>query len=56
MDLWSFIAAFKGQSYRSLDQIYIHGSYQLRKIYTTKSPLADMEGEDDSSCDKSQTL
>ena len=29
--------AFKGQTYRSLDSIYMTGHFKLRRIYTTNS-------------------
>lgn len=35
IDLYSFINAFKGQTYRSLDYISITGFFKLRRIYTT---------------------
>jgi|LakMenE01Jun11ns_1017448.scaffolds.fasta_scaffold9512495_1 hypothetical protein len=38
VDLYSFIFAFKGQTYRSLDMITINGFFKLRRIYTTQEP------------------
>ncbi len=37
VDLYSFMEAFKGQTYRCLDNITIMGHYKLRRIYTTNS-------------------
>jgi hypothetical protein len=39
IDLWSFINCFKGQTYRSLEQIYLSGGHKIRKIFTTKQIL-----------------
>lgn len=38
IDLYSFIAPFKGQTYRSLDTITISGFFKLRRIFTTQEP------------------
>ena len=38
VDLCSFIEAFKGQTYRSLDAIYLTGHFKLRRIYTAACP------------------
>lgn len=38
IDLYSFIKAFKGQTYRSLDSISITGYFKLRRIFTTPQP------------------
>ena len=35
IDLYSYIEAFKGQTYRSLDTISITGHFKLRRIYST---------------------
>lgn len=37
IDLYSFMEAFKGQTYRCLDNITFHGHFKLRRIYTTNS-------------------
>ena len=34
IDLYSYISAFKGQTFRSLDAINISGHFKLRRIYT----------------------
>ena len=39
VDLYSFMDAFKGQTYRSLDSILIGGHFKLRRIYTTPHEL-----------------
>ncbi len=41
VDLHSFINAFKGQNYRSLDAVYLTGHFKLRRIYTTNSKPED---------------
>lgn len=47
VNLYSFMDAFKGQSYRSLDSIYITGHFKLRRIYTTNSkPIIGDETEE----------
>ena len=47
VDLYSYIEPFKGQTYRSLDAIYITGHFKVRRIYTsTSEPLEnEQEGE-----------
>jgi hypothetical protein len=37
IDLYSFMEAFKGQTYRCLDTITIMGHFKLRRIYTTNT-------------------
>jgi hypothetical protein len=37
VDLYSFMEAFKGQTYRCLDNITIMGHFKLRRIYTTNT-------------------
>lgn len=38
--------AFKGQTYRSLDAIYLIGHFKLRRIYTTNAePIEFMNPE-----------
>ena len=37
IDLHSYIEAFKGQTYRSLDSISITGHFKLRRIYTAST-------------------
>jgi hypothetical protein len=44
VDLYSYIEAFKGQTYRSLDAIYISGHFKLRRIYTTGCEPTESEG------------
>ena len=47
MDLYSYIQAFKGQTYRSLDAIYLTGHFKLRRIYsTTAEPKLDDPNSD----------
>ena len=45
VDLYSFINAFKGQTYRSLDAIYITGHFKLRRVYTTNTKPEDASGD-----------
>lgn len=49
IDLYSYIEAFKGQTYRSLDSITISGNFRLRRIYTSSSEMLEGEGESESS-------
>jgi len=37
--------AFKGQTYRSLDNIYINGHFKLRRIYSTNTIPTEAEHE-----------
>lgn len=41
VDLYSFINAFKGQTYRSLDEIQISGQFKLRRVFTSQAPPID---------------
>lgn len=36
IDLYSFITAFKGQNYRSMDTLTISGCFKLRRIFTSQ--------------------
>ena len=38
VDLYSFIEAFKGQTYRSLDAIYLTGHFKLAYLHSCLSP------------------
>jgi hypothetical protein len=44
IDMYSFMEAFKGQTYRCLDNISIMGHFKLRRIYTTNTlPQGDID-------------
>ncbi|CAD8166122.1 unnamed protein product [Paramecium octaurelia] len=43
IDVWSFMEAFKGCTFRSIDQIIIGSPCKLRKIYIMKYPIQDSE-------------
>ncbi len=47
INLYSFMAAFKGQTFRSLDQIAVGSHCRLRRIFTMKDRLIEMSNEDD---------
>lgn len=47
-DLYSYMAAFKGQSFRSLDAIHLAGHFRLRRIYTAAAEPLEGEGEGES--------
>ncbi len=42
VDLYSFVEAFKGQTYRSLDLIQITGIFKLRRIFTTQHLISEL--------------
>ena len=46
VDLYSFMEAFKGQTYRCLDNILIQGHFKLRRIYTTNS-MANLDNDNE---------
>jgi hypothetical protein len=46
IDLYSFMEAFKGQTYRSLDAIQITGNIKLRKIFTTNNLVIDTDDKE----------
>lgn len=48
VDLYSYIEAFKGQTYRSLDSITISGHFKLRRVYTSASEPLECEAESES--------
>lgn len=41
IDLYSYMEAFKGQTYRSLDSIALTGQFKLRRIFTSASEPID---------------
>lgn len=40
--------AFKGQTYRSLDAIYLTGHFKLKRVYTTNTKPSSGDGENQS--------
>jgi hypothetical protein len=45
VDLYSYMEAFTGQTYRCLDSIVLTGHFKLRRIYSTTCELAEDDGE-----------
>jgi hypothetical protein len=45
VDLYSFMEAFKGQTYRSLDSIYISGHFKLKRVFTSSTIPFDINEE-----------
>jgi hypothetical protein len=48
IDLYSYMGAFKGQTFRSLDAIHLTGHFRLRRIYTAAGEPLEGEGEGES--------
>ena len=48
IDLYSYMTAFKGQTFRSLDGIHLTGHFKLRRIYTASGEPLEGEGEGES--------
>ena len=48
IDCHSFIEAFKGQTYRSLDSISIQGHFKIRRIYTSTTQPLECQGDNQS--------
>jgi hypothetical protein len=48
VDMYSFMEAFKGQTYRSLDSVCISGHFKLRRIYTSTAEPVECEGDNES--------
>jgi hypothetical protein len=46
VDLWSFMEAFRGQSYRSLDSIQLIGNLKLRRIFTANAAGINSSGKE----------
>ena len=45
IDCHSFIEAFKGQTFRSLDAISITGFFKIRRVYTLANEPMECQGE-----------
>lgn len=48
IDLYSYMSAFKGQTFRSLDGINLTGHFKIRRIYTSASEPLEDQGESES--------
>ncbi len=46
--MYSYMEAFKGQNFRSLDSIAICGQFKLKRIYTCVKEPVDGEAESES--------
>ena len=47
IDVYSYMNAFKGQTFRSLDQITVGAHCKLRRIFTIRECLLEFNNEDD---------
>ena len=45
VDVWSFMEAWKGQTFRTLDMIIINSPCKMRKIFLQRQPVEDPDGD-----------
>lgn len=46
IDIWSFMEAWKGQTFRSIDTIIIGSCVKLKRVFTMRTPIGDTSNMD----------
>lgn len=47
MDIFSFMEVWKGQTFRSIDSFTLSSTVKIRKIFTMKAPIFEINDDDE---------